>query len=126
MSYKIIWAPLALETFDKTIEYLNINWTEKEVKKFVNKTFETIEFLKESPYIFRGSEKESIYEAIIDKNNLLIYQIDEEKKEIDILSVWDTRQNPKKKTRKEKQEARIQKPEEKERSETMCTMCLLW
>ena len=82
MSYKIIWAPLALETFDKTIEYLNINWTEKEVKKFVNKTFETIEFLKESPYIFRGSEKESIYEAIIDKNNLLIYQIDEEKKKL--------------------------------------------
>ena len=102
MSYKIIWAPLALETFDKTIEYLNINWTEKEVKKFVNKTFETIEFLKESPYIFRGSEKESIYEAIIDKNNLLIFQIDKEKKEIDILSVWDTRQNPKKKILKKK------------------------
>ncbi len=102
MSYKIIWAPLALETFENVIEYLNKNWTGKEIKKFVNKTFETIELLKESPYIFRSSEKENIYEAIIDKNNILIYQIDETKKEIDILSIWDTRQNPKKKILKKK------------------------
>ena len=95
MAYKIIWSPEAEKTFDEVIEYLQNNWTKKEIKNFIKKTEEIILILHNNPYLFRGSEKVSIYEALIGKQNLLIYQINESKKKVELLNFWDTRQNPK-------------------------------
>ena len=35
MAFKIRWTPEAEESFDKIIDYLENNWTEKEVQNFV-------------------------------------------------------------------------------------------
>jgi plasmid stabilization system protein ParE len=97
MAFKVIWSPKAVETFDKVIDYLHKNWTEKEIKKFVRETEHVIHLVSINPHLFRASEKENIFEAIITKHNLLLYQVNQQSKTIELLSFFDTHQDPKKK-----------------------------
>lgn len=94
MAFKIIWSPEAEKTFDDIINYLEKNWSEKEIRKLISTTERIVLLLEQNPYLFRGSEKESIYEVLIGKHNLLLYQISETHKKVELLSFWDTRQNP--------------------------------
>jgi len=94
MAFKVIWSPEAESTFDDIINYLESEWSEKEIQKFIFNTEKIISLRRQNPFLFRGSEKEAIYEALIGKQNLLLYQIKEDSKRIELLSFWDTRQNP--------------------------------
>lgn len=93
MVYKVIWSPEAIHTFEKIIEYLDTHWSEKEVRKFLQQTEEGLRYLQQNPYLFRGSEKENVFELLVSKHNLLLYQIAETHKRVELLSFWDTRQN---------------------------------
>lgn len=97
MAYKVIWAPKAIITFENVIDYLQDHWTDKQIEYFVERTDKTIHLLSNNPYLFRGSEKENLHEVIITKHNLLLYQITTKENTIELLSFFDTRQNPKKK-----------------------------
>lgn len=97
MAFKIIWSPKAVDTFENVIDYLQTNWTEKEIRNFVMETEHVIHLISVNPHLFRSSEKENIFEAIITKHNLLLYQINQEIKSIELLSFFDTRKDPKKK-----------------------------
>ncbi len=95
MAYKVIWSPEAEATFDRIIEYLDDKWTSKEIIKFIERTENVVFLLEQNPYLFRGSEKENIFEVLVTKQNLLLYQIIESKKRVELINFWDTRQNPK-------------------------------
>lgn len=97
MAYEIIWSPEAIRTFDNIIEYLSENWSVKEVNNFIDDIEQNILLLEKSPYLFRGSDKENLHEALITKHNLLLYQIIEKPNRVELIGFWDTRQNPKKK-----------------------------
>ena len=94
MAFKIIWSPEAEKTFEAIIDYLEKHWTEREIRKFVLSTQKTVSLLQQNPFLFRGSEKATIYEVLVSKHNLLLYQISENSKKVELLSFWDTRQNP--------------------------------
>ena len=102
MAFKIVWSKEAEDTFEENISYLEIKWTEKEIKKFVSETSKIVSILKKNPFLFRGSDKAKIFEVLIGKQNLLIYQINESEKRVELLSFWDTRQNPRSKFIKSK------------------------
>lgn len=57
MAYKIIWYSKAIVTFYKVIHYLELNWTELVIKKFILLTEKTITILSHNPYLFTRSEK---------------------------------------------------------------------
>ena len=95
MAKEIIWTPRAEKTFEKIINYLEKNWNEKEIEKFIELTNNIIQTISHQPEIFRHSKKIHIHEALITKHNILIYRIKEHS--IDLIAFWDTRQNPKKK-----------------------------
>jgi plasmid stabilization system protein ParE len=97
MAYKIIWSPLAIQSFENILDYLNKEWTEKEKGSFVVQVAHTISLIEKNPFLFRGSEKDAIREAIITKHNLLLYQINFISSHVELLLFWDTRQNPRKK-----------------------------
>ena len=65
MAYKIIWSPEAIQTFEKIIEYLDEHWTSREITKFIEHTEQVIVYLQQNPYLFRGSEKENVYEVLV-------------------------------------------------------------
>lgn len=95
MALKVVWMPTAEVKFQKIVDYLIENWTEKEIFNLIQQTELTIELISNFPKLFRKSKKRNIYEAVITKHNMMIYQINNG--QIEILTFFDTRQNPRKK-----------------------------
>lgn len=94
MAYKIIWSPEAVKTFDAIVEYISVNFTNKEVAFFINSVNRRLlamtYFPKTSRTITAGSRRRK---AVIHKRTVLIYTIRARKKEIELLFFFDTRQN---------------------------------
>ena len=95
MAYKIIWLPKAEKRYDEIIEWLKKNWSNKEIANFVSRTDEVLELISIDPDLYRLSEKRNIRQAIITKHNLLLYR--KKGNKIELLTFFDTRQNPLKK-----------------------------
>ncbi|MBA6154398.1 type II toxin-antitoxin system RelE/ParE family toxin [Gelidibacter maritimus] len=94
--YKILWTDHAISELKETIEYLENNWTEKEISKFVAKLDHTIELISKMPEIFPESfKKKNIRKAVVEKHNNLYYRIN--KNSIEIVSLFSNRKNPNKK-----------------------------
>jgi plasmid stabilization system protein ParE len=96
MAKEIIWSPEATEAFERVITYLENNWTESEIAHFIKATEKVIEIISNQPKLYRASKrKKNIHEALITKHNLMLYK--NTRSVIYIMTIWDTRQNPKKK-----------------------------
>lgn len=92
---KISWTPTAHYTYFKVLEYLSKEWTVKEVASFIDKTEHTIAQIAENPQMFKASKKKkSIRKGFITEYNSIYYRIKPRKKEIELLTFWDNRQNP--------------------------------
>lgn len=93
--YKIIGSPLANTSYHQNIEYLEKEWTEKEVIRFIEKVSQVVDILKESPQTFqKWHNDESIYKITIVKQITLYYQINNNT--VELLIFWNSYQNPKK------------------------------
>ena len=95
MVKKVIWTPEAEKSFDAVIAYLEEHWTRREIKNFLEQTNVIIQHITRHPLSFRSAGKEDIREALITKQNLLLYRISEGT--LYLLYFWDTRKNPVKK-----------------------------
>ena len=94
--YKILWTDHAVSEVKETIEYLENNWTKKELRNFSAKLDHTIEMILKMPEIFPESfEKKNIRKAVIEKHNTLYYRIN--KNSIEIISLFSNRKDPNKK-----------------------------
>ncbi|HUH27695.1 type II toxin-antitoxin system RelE/ParE family toxin [Gelidibacter sp.] len=95
--YKILWTDHAISELEQTIEYLENNWSEKELRKFSAKLDHTIELISKTPEIFPDSYvKKGIRKAVVEKHNNLYYRIIENS--IEIISLFSNQKNPNKKT----------------------------
>ena len=92
MALKIKWSKKAKNRYQNIIEYLNDNWTEKEVIKFIQRTDSLIKTIAANPLSFQASSKKDIRKAVIGKQNSLFYRIDND--HIYLLTFWDNCQNP--------------------------------
>ena len=91
----IIWSAKARATFYLVLDYLNENWTKKEMVQFFNRTELIINTIRKNPFLFPASTSNpTIRKAVIDKNNSLYYKIDSYKQEIHLLTFFDSRQDP--------------------------------
>ena len=99
MAKEVIWSPEAVEVFEEVVAYLESNWTEKEVVHFIKATEKVIEIISNQPKVYRASKrKKNIHEALITKHNLMLYK--NTRNAVYVLTIWDTRQEPKKKKHK--------------------------
>ena len=93
--YRILWTDFALTELEKTLEYLQENWTEKELRNLAAKLDETVALLSQNPTLFQVSEiKKEIRRVVILKHNTLYYRIMNE--QVEIISFFSNRQSPKK------------------------------
>ena len=68
---EIIWTARAKITFYNVLNYLDENWTRKELDQFYKRTLLTINAIRKNPKIFPVSTKnKDIRKAFIDKNNI--------------------------------------------------------
>ena len=94
MSYTVKWLPEAELTFAMVMEYLEQNWSSKEVETFINRTDEVIDFIAQRPHQYIYSKKKDAYRAVVTKQISLYYRL--KSKEVELLVFWDTRQDPSK------------------------------
>jgi len=93
--YKIFWTDFALKELENTIEYLEENWTEKELRNLAIKLEETLSFISQNPNLFQVSDiKKEIRRVVILTHNTLYYRISND--QIEIISFFSNRQSPKK------------------------------
>ena len=92
--YNIRWADNALNELAKTIEYLEENFTDKDIEKLALKVESTIQLIAQNPHIFPKSEFKNIYKVVILKYNTLYYRLKDT--DVEIISFFSNRQNPKK------------------------------
>ena len=97
MAVVIRWANEARQTFDKNISYLLEEWTEREIKNFINQTNYIISRIGAQPEMYPASPKSSkIRKAAINKHITLYYRYFSTKKEVILLTFWHNKQDPRK------------------------------
>lgn len=92
--YKIHWTPNALSELEQTIEYLENNFTEKEISKLARKIEEVVQLISQNPHLFQKSDEKNIHRVPVLKFNTMFYRIKNEK--IEIVSFFPNRKNPNK------------------------------
>ena len=97
--YKILWTAFALKELEKTIEYLEENWTEKELRTLAESIEEKLALISQNPNLFQASDnKKNIRRVVIQTYNTLYYIFENE--QIEIISFFSNRQNPKRRNLK--------------------------
>ncbi|MFN9688318.1 MAG: type II toxin-antitoxin system RelE/ParE family toxin [Bacteroidota bacterium] len=97
--YKILWTAFALKELEKTREYLEENWTEKELRTLAESIEEKLALISQNPNLFQASDnKKNIRRVVIQTYNTLYYRFENE--QIEIISFFSNRQNPKRRNLK--------------------------
>ena len=95
MALKVIWSPAAESDLDNILDYLNENWSKRVVIKFINKVEDTVTLLAEDPNLFPLiNNKLKVRKCVLTNQNTIFYRAT--KSQIEIIRVFDTRQDPKK------------------------------
>ncbi|KFE99627.1 hypothetical protein IX39_02900 [Chryseobacterium formosense] len=90
--YNILWSPNALSELEETIEYLQKNFSDKELAKLARKIESFSEIISKNPYIFPKSEHTNIHKAVILTFNTAYYRV--KNNDVEILSFFSNRQSP--------------------------------
>ena len=95
MALEIVWTPRAERGYEKIIAYLQENWTDREVKNFIQESIRFFELLSEQPQILQKSDKlKNVYRGPMDNHNMLTYRIKPRKKQIELLNIRSSKQKP--------------------------------
>lgn len=95
MVHEIIWSDLALKTYIANITYLEQEWTEKEIRKFINDVLRKILILSFQPRVGVLTNKRThVRKTVINKQIVLIYRYKPRKKQVELLHFFNTHQKP--------------------------------
>ncbi len=90
---KVIWSPLAEETYYDNLSYLHENWPPSVISNFITEVEETMFLLKHNPGIFNWWDTDKKYKiGYINKHISFIYSFTN--KEILIHLFWNNHRNP--------------------------------
>ena len=93
----ISWTISASKSFDKIIQYLKENWSDKEISNFILRTNNLISMLTQHPEMCRPSQKRKhVRIAFLNKQTQMVYHYKPRKSEIVILLFWHPKRNPSK------------------------------
>lgn len=92
--YKILWTEHALTELAKTLEYLERNFSSKQIENLAQKVESTITLISRNPHLFSKSEKAGIFKVTLLKYNTMYYRIKDDS--VEILSFFSNRQSPQK------------------------------
>jgi len=97
MVQKVIWSDDALSTFANELQYLEVNFSQVEIQKFVDKTSRKLLIIKSNPRLgSKVNRRPNTYKTVVNKRIVLYYHYKPRKEEIFLLRFWNTLQNPKK------------------------------
>ncbi len=92
---KVFLSELAELKLLKLSEYLLEKWNLKTRDKFIEKLTEKIKQISIQPNSCpKSSEFDNLYKCVVTKQTTFYYRIKAELKEIEIITIFDTRQHP--------------------------------
>ncbi len=92
---KIVWTPVAVETYHSLVQYLALEWGDLSKTKFLNEVEWVVDLISQNPEMFKRSTRyKNIRIGYLSKQCSLIYRIKPD--EIELLLFWDNRQDAKK------------------------------
>jgi plasmid stabilization system protein ParE len=95
MEIKILWSKRAEQGYNNIVKYLEKEWTDREVRKFISETSHFFELLKENPHILEPSKKhKNLYRGPINRLTILTYRYTPRKKEIILINIRSARRKP--------------------------------
>jgi plasmid stabilization system protein ParE len=95
MSRKIILSKRAEKKLEQLFNYLTEYWSEKIKTDFVKKLDQRIEAISVQPESFPESlQQKGLHKCVVTKQTTLYYRFNS--KQIQIVTIFDTRQNPEK------------------------------
>ena len=93
MPRRIVWSPLAEKDLIDISDYLIANWNVKTVNQFLSLVDHLILLVSKNPLQFpKINEELNVRKCVITKHNSIFYRVSS--KQIDILRIFDTRQDP--------------------------------
>lgn len=90
--YNIFWTDHALSELADTYEYLELNFTPREMKKLSLEIDQVLQLISKNPKLFPISESLEIRKVVIKKFNTMYYRVN--KNQIEIISFFSNRQSP--------------------------------
>jgi len=98
MALEIVWTKRAEQGYDRAIKYLEENWTEREIKNFLQESKQFFELLKQYPEMLQKTAyHKNVYRGPINKHTILTYRIKPRKKQIELINIRSSRKKPLKK-----------------------------
>ena len=95
MDYKVFWSNEALRNFEEILDYLNLEWTEKEVQQFKSKLSNQLDIIKKYPFIFPKSDRNPrLRKAVLSKHTIIFYEV--QGYQLNLVYLFQTRMNPSK------------------------------
>ncbi len=99
MKRNIILSKRAKNKLEKLLEYLESEWSERIKNDFIKKLDHSIQIIKSNPESFpKTTIIKGLHKCVVTKQNTIYYRI--KNSNIEIVTIFDTRQNPKKLTEK--------------------------
>ncbi|MDZ7719553.1 MAG: type II toxin-antitoxin system RelE/ParE family toxin [Balneolaceae bacterium] len=91
--FNVVWTEEAARNVDSVIDYLQENWSQREVQRFLGKLRERVWLISQNPELFPESKVvQNTRRSVLSKQITIYYRV--ESLQIEILHVFDTRQNP--------------------------------
>ena len=91
MEYKVVWVPLAVETYMEEIDFIFLKLNQKEVDDFVILVDENLKRLSINPLI--GQIHKNVYKIVLSKQTSLFYKIIEDEKKIELVYFWNNKKD---------------------------------
>ena len=99
MKRTIIWSPRSKLDYTKLIDYLIEEWGQQSSDNFKDRLREVLNRISENPALYQASKKKSnIRRCVVSKQTSLYYRV--KKREIELITFFDTRQHPSKRNLK--------------------------
>ena len=94
---EIILSPEAENKLEEITEYLLSEWGNKVKKDFLSKLTSKIEQISLQPESCpKSKELGGVYKCVVTKHNTFYYRINSNKNILEVITIFDTRQNPNK------------------------------
>lgn len=75
--YSPKWSPTAKNTYFQILEYLEANWSKKELSSFIERNQNVIECICDRPLLYSYSKQSNTHKCIVTKQISLFHKIKE-------------------------------------------------
>ncbi len=95
MALEIVWSKRAEKGYDKILRHLEEEWTEREIRNFIDETRQFLSLLEKNPHLLEPSQvRKNIYRGPMNRLTIVTYRVKPRIKLIELLNVRSSRQRP--------------------------------